>query len=102
MAIDACCIREAQCHRRFSMPTPGMVSRVGSLARQLAPNAASRSRISGRSSPVHSTTSALKLVEIADIMEPAIHSRMRLIAEASQHWDGVNPIREISTLGQTP
>jgi hypothetical protein len=51
---------------------------------------------------VHSTTSALKLVEVADIMEPAIHSRMRLIAEASQHWDGVNPIREISTLGQTP
>ena len=42
------------------------------------------------------------MFEIADVMEPMIHSRMKLIAEASRDWDGANPIREISTLGRTP
>ena len=42
------------------------------------------------------------MFEIADVMEPMIHSRMKLIAETSRTWDGANPIREISTLGRTP
>jgi hypothetical protein len=41
------------------------------------------------------------MFEIADVMEPVIHSRMKLIAEASRDWDGAKPIREITTLCRT-
>lgn len=40
------------------------------------------------------------MYEIADAMEPAVYARMQLIADASRHWDGRDPVREIPSAGQ--